>query len=192
MTLEEMLALPEDGQTALFKRLDGVRALGKNCNYAAQYGAGVKTIARTAKISESVAKKLHAAYHKLNWSIAQISKMTHVERRSFGDWQYNPISKMYYSLRSDKDRFSTLIQGTGSYILDMWLYHAERIAKQRGLEYVLLGQFHDELVIEVPENEQEVYRQLIEDALQKVNDTVKLNRELACEINFGYKYSDIH
>lgn len=175
-----------------FKRLDEIRAVGKSTNYACQYGAGVKTVARTAKVSEKVAKKLHEAYHKMNWSIAKIASMMVVKKTDFGDWQINPINKMWYSLRSDKDRFSTLIQGTGSYILDLWLYHAERLAKQRGLTWVLVGQFHDELVLEIDEDKEEESRQLIADALEKVNQQLKLNRELACDIKFGDRYSDIH
>lgn len=175
-----------------FKRIDEIRSVGKSTNYACQYGAGVATIARTAKVSMAVAKKLHAAYHKMNWSIAKIASMMVVKKTDFGDWQLNPINKMWYSLRSDKDRFSTLIQGTGAYVLDLWLYHCERIAKKRGLDWVLLGQFHDELIIELDEDKEDEYRQLVSDGLQAVNDQLKLNRDLACDINFGYKYSDIH
>lgn len=189
-------ALPVDQHTkdgdAKFKRLDEIRAVGKSTNYASQYGAGVATIARTAKVNQAVAKKLHAAYHKMNWSIAKISSMMVVKKTDFGDWQLNPINKMWYSLRSEKDRFSTLIQGTGAYILDLWLYHAERLAKQRGLQWKLLGQMHDELIAEVPDGEEETYRQLVSDAIGKVNEQLKLNRELACDINFGDRYSDIH
>lgn len=175
-----------------FKRLDEIRAAGKATNYACQYGAGVKTVARTAKVHDKVAKKLHEGYHKLNWSIAKISSMMVTKKTDFGEWQINPINKMWYSLRSEKDRFSTLIQGTGAYILDLWLYHAQRLAKQRGLVWTLVGQMHDELIAEVQEGREDVYRQLVDDAIGKVNEQLKLNRDLACDINFGSRYSDIH
>lgn len=175
-----------------FAALDEIRAVGKATNYACQYGAGVKTIARTAKCSERIAKKLHEAYHKMNWSIVKIASMMTVKKTDFGDWQLNPINKMWYSLRSDKDRFSTLIQGSGAYILDLWLYYVERLAKQRGLPYVAIGQFHDEMVLELDEGMEKVYHELVADGLQKVNDQLKLNRELACDIKFGKRYSDIH
>lgn len=175
-----------------FAALDEIRAVGKATNYACQYGAGVKTIARTAKCSERIAKKLHEAYHKMNWSISKIASMMTVKKTDFGDWQLNPINKMWYSLRSDKDRFSTLIQGSGAYILDLWLCHVERLAKQRGLPYVALGQFHDEMILELDEGMEKVYHELVADGLQKVNDQLKLNRELACDIKFGKRYSDIH
>jgi len=175
-----------------FKRIDKIRAIGKSTTYASQYGAGVKTIARTAKVDEKVAAALHAAYWEMNWSIKEIAASTYVKQTPFGEWQYNPISKMYYSLRTEKDRFSTLIQGSGAFILDLWLTYVEKLAEIRGLPYVLLGQFHDEIILELDEGMEEEYHKLVADALQKVNDRLKLNRELACDINFGKKYSDIH
>lgn len=179
-------------QKAKFKRIDEIRATGKSTNYACQYGAGVKTIARTAKVSERIAKKLHAAYHKMNWSIAKIASMTLVKKTAFGMWQQNPINKMWYSLREEKDRFSTLIQGSGAYILDIWLYHAKRLAEKRGLDFYLLAQFHDEKILELDEDKKDDYYNLVADAMEAVNNQLKLNRELACDIKFGERYSDIH
>lgn len=192
MTLDEMKELTPEKQKELFKKLDEIRATGKSTNYACQYGAGVKTIARTAKVSEKIAKKLHEAYHKMNWSIAKIASMTLVKKTDFGMWQQNPINKMWYSLREEKDRFSTLIQGTGAYVLDIWLYHAKKLADRRGLDFNLLAQFHDEKILELEENVQDDYHKLVADAMQAVNNQLKLNRELACDIKFGKKYSDIH
>lgn len=183
----DVFCLTTELDTFVIKQ-NGVITITGNC----QYGAGVKTVARTAKVSDAIAKKLHEGYHKLNWSIAKIASMMVVKKTDFGDWQINPINKMWYSLRSDKDRFSTLIQGTGAYILDLWLYHGERLAKQRGLDWTLVGQFHDELILEIPVGEEDVYKQLVADALDKVNQQLKLNRELACDIKFGDRYSDIH
>lgn len=50
----------------------------------------------------------------------------------------------------------------------------------------------DELIIELDEAKQDEYKQLVADGLQAVNDQLKLNRELACDIKFGDRYSDIH
>lgn len=119
-------------------RQNGLITITGNC----QYGAGFATIARTAKVSEKVGKKLHAGYWKLNWSIKKIAESTTVKKTSFGMFQKNPVNGFWYSLRSDKDRVSTLIQGLGSYILDVWLLNIFNIAEQRGLEVMLLGQFH--------------------------------------------------
>lgn len=169
-------------------RQGGIMTITGNC----QYGSGVETIARTAKIRKALAKVLHKGYWDLNWSIRRIASNTIVKKTDFGDWQYNPISKFWYSLRSDKDRFSTLVQGSGAYIFDIWLYWANKLADKRGLEFRLLGQFHDEKILEVPIGLEDRYEKLVGDALAKVNSILKLNRELDCDIQFGNNYSEIH
>lgn len=146
MNLDEMKSLPPERQKELFLKLDQVRAAGKATNYACQYSAGVATIARTAKVSDKIAKKLHKGYWELNWTIEKIASLMKVKSTSFGTWQQNPINKMWYSLRTDKDRFSTLVQGSGAYVLDVWLFHVKRLAAKRNLDFKLLGQFHKLIV----------------------------------------------
>lgn len=143
MTLEEMKALPPDEQKKLIARLSEVRATGKSTNYACQYGSGAETLSRTAKISLKLAKTLHKGYHELNWTLKKIAELMVTKKLSDGSiWQRNPINGYWYSLRTEKDKVSTLLQGTGAYVLDIWLYHAQRLAKVRGLDFTLLGQFH--------------------------------------------------
>lgn len=193
MNFEQMKALPPDEQEKLAEKLGKVRAKGKSTNYAAQYGSGVNTIARTAQVDLKTAKKLHAGYWKLNWSIKKIAERMVVKTLPDGSmWQKNPVNGFWYSLRTDKDKFSTLIQGLGSYILDIWLYNVFKIGKKRDLKVTLLGQFHDEIILEVPIGQEEEYRALVKDAIGCVNRQLKLNRDLDCDVQFGSNYSEIH
>ena len=172
--------------------LDKARAIAKNGNYACQYGSGVDTLSRTAKVSKHIARKVHKGYNDLNWSIKKIATMTTVKKLGSEMWQYNPISKLWYSLRSDKDRVSTLIQGSGSYIFDIWVYHAQQLAMKNRLEYKLLLTIHDEKVVEIQQGKEDLYREITLKAIDKVNSTLKLNRDLACDVQFGSNYSEIH
>lgn len=169
-----------------------LRSAGKATNYACQYGAGVATISRAAGVDMVKAKQLHTGYWELNWSIKEIAANTKVKSTSFGRWQWNPISNFWYSLRTDKDRFSTLIQGSGAFVLDVWLLKMVKKAKERGLPFVLLGTFHDELILELDLGMEEVYEELVRDSLQEVNEMLKLNRDLDCGVDFGSNYSEIH
>lgn len=191
-TLEQMQKLSPEEQEALYKRLDKVRAIGKGGNYSCQYGAGPPTIARSTGVSEAVARKVHKGYWKLNWTIEKISSMMVTKKTPQGVWQQNPINKFWYSLRTEKDKFSTLIQGTGSYILDLWLYHLFKLGDATGLPIILLGSFHDEIILELEEGKEEQYKGLTNLALQKVNEQLKLNRQLGCDVQFGSCYADIH
>lgn len=192
MTFEQMQALTSEEQVELFHKLDKIRAVGKQAGYSLQYGAGVKTVARSCKVTDKVAKKLHAGYHKLNWSVAKISGMMVTKKTSFGEWQINPVNKFWYSLRTEKDKFSTLVQGTAAYVFDMWLYQCKVLAAKRGLDYKLVCQFHDDQALSLPIGMEEEYKALANDALKKMNDMLKLNVEIRCDVLFGFNGAEIH
>lgn len=175
-----------------FHALDLIRAVGKTASYSLQYGAGVKTVARSCKVPEKTAKKLHAAYNKLNWSVAKIAGMMVTKKTSFGEWQINPISKFWYSLRNEKDRFSTLVQGTAAYVFDIWLYQCYLLAQKRGLKYQLTCQTHDDQVVQLQEGMEGEYKALADNALEKMNKMLKLNVEIKCDVMFGKNGADIH
>jgi len=175
-----------------FAALDAIRSVGKSTNYACQYGSGVETLARTAKVSKKAAKMLHEGYNKLNWSVPKIASMMVVKSTAFGNWQLNPVNKFWYSLRTDKDRFSTLVQGTAAYVFDIWLYQCYILAKKRRMEYKILAQSHDDQVLEFKGEIRDDIENLIRDALVNVNKTLKLNVAIKCDVMFGKNGKEIH
>jgi hypothetical protein len=125
------------------------RKLGKAANYACVYGAGGATVARSAGITEREGIKLVEAYWKRNWSVEAIANSQTVKTCRKQKWLYNPVSKLWYSLRAEKDRFSTLNQGTGVWCFDTWV----KYQRQKGLPQI--GQFHDETINLVKEENKE-------------------------------------
>lgn len=171
------------------------RKQGKSTNYASVYNAGAATIARAAGVSQKEGEKLHEGYWKLNWAVKAIADEQVVIRDSRGSkWLINPINGFCYSLRKDSDRFSTLCQGTGAFFFDMWLCYCLEGMYEKWGKKTLTGQFHDEhiFVIRDTENSKQAFAQLIKDSIDKVNKTFMLRRDLGCETQFGYRYSDIH
>lgn len=166
----------------------------KTTNYACQYGAGAATIARAAKCDHKQGEALHAAYWKLNWSIKEVAKHTVIKTIDGQMWQQNPINGFWYSLRSDKDRFSTLCQGTGAYVFDVWCNEVIAICNERyGQDPKLSGQFHDELILQVRKGNRDLWSHLVGvEAMARTNTILKMNRDVACDVQFGSDYSEIH
>ena len=160
----------------------------KGGNYACTYGAGVRTLSRQLAISEREATKIHKTYWKRNWALKEIAKDSKVKNLAGKLWLFNPVSRLWYSLRAEKDIFSTLNQGTGTYCFDMWL----GFLLKRPVGFKLTAQFHDEVILEVKSDREPVVEQQLRDALGLVNKTLKLNRELDCDVKFGKNYSHIH
>ncbi len=169
-----------------FKRVKGVRSIAKNGNYACQYGAGPPRIALTCDVQLGVARTIHEAYWKLNWAIKKVAEEQIVKYVDDQRWLFNPVSRFWYTLREEKDRFSTLVQGTAVYVFDRWVENFRKIDPQ------LTGQFHDEIVKLSKVGERDKTTKLLQDAIALTNEQLKLNRELGISVAFGSRYSDIH
>jgi len=166
--------------------IKAIRHTYKQGNYACQYGAGVQRLALTIGCSRDVAQRIHEAYWARNWSIKQAAEDQVTKVCDGRMWLYNPISKFWYSLRAEKDKFSTLVQGSAVYCFDTWV----REVRKRGLRMV--AQFHDEWVCYIKPEDRERVQGIVKDTIGVVNRRLKLNRELAADVQFGHRYSEIH
>lgn len=163
-----------------------VRKKYKSVNYAAQYGAGGPRIAIAAGTTEREGNALHSAYWAKNWAIKVVAAEQEVKKVKGNMWLKNPINGFWYSLRYEKDIFSTLVQGSASYVFDLWVMEFRKKRSQ------LTAQFHDEVVLRTKQGVREKAKALLQSAIQRANEQLNLNRELAIDIQFGFNYAQIH
>ena len=158
----------------------------KFVNYSATYGVKPPTLSRNTGMTQREASKLLDAFWSRNWAIEKVASTVRT-RELFGHmWLLNPVSGFWYSLRSNKDRFSTLNQGTGVFCFDTWV----AICRKNGIQCV--GQFHDEIIALVKLGQEEEVSKIMHDAAAKLNVKVKLNVPLGADVQFGNTYADIH
>lgn len=162
------------------------RKAGKGGNYSCLYGAGAPTVARSTGMPLKQAKVVVEAYAKRNWAVQAIADACLVKVVDKGKWLYNPVSGFWYSLRHEKDRFSTLNQGTGVYCFDTWVKYIRRKRKQ------MTAQFHDETVQCIKLGHREQATRLLHWAIGETNIEIGLNVDLGIDIQFGNSYSEIH
>ena len=166
-----------------------LKALRKNykvVNYSATYGVGAPKLARETGMSKGEAKTLLDAFWSRNWAIEKVASTVRVREVMNGMWLLNPVSGFWYSLRSDKDRFSTLNQSTGVFCFDTWV----EICRKSGIKAV--GQFHDEIIALVKKGDEVKVENMMHEAAIMLNDKVKLNVPLGTDVQFGNTYADIH
>lgn len=168
------------------KSIKPIRDKYKTGNYALQYQCGVSRLALSVGVSEKEAQVIYDAYWRRNWAIKEVAKEQEVKTIKGQMWLKNPINGFYYSLRFEKDIFSTLVQGSASYVFDLW------VQTFRAKRPQLTGQFHDEVIITIKQGFREQAEKLLRDAIAEVNNQLKLNRELGIDVQFGARYSDIH
>ena len=168
------------------RSLSSLRKNYKVVNYSATYGVGSSTLSRNTGMNKEEAKVLLEAFWSRNWSVEKVANTVRT-RDLFGSmWLLNPVSKFWYSLRSDKDKFSTLNQGTGVFCFDSWV----SLCRRYGIKTI--GQFHDEIIALVSEGEEEQTKVTMEQAIENLNNNLELNVPLGVDAQFGKTYADIH
>jgi len=173
-------------EKAEIKKINAIRKTWKTVNYGSTYGIGAAKLARDLKCDVKEAKRLLDVYWGLNWSVKKFAEDCKVKRVLGQDWVLNPVSKMYYSLRSTKDIFSTINQSTGVWVFDNWIREVLKRRRQ------LTATFHDEGIWEIKKGNQEKMKQLLLDAIKATNDKLNLNVQIGCDIQFGNSYAEIH
>lgn len=164
-----------------------VRKRYKPVNYSAVYGIKPPKLSRELKVKEKEAKALLDAYWKRNWAVLEVVKELQIKTVRGQMWLLNPVSNLYYSLRFEKDKFSTLNQGTGVYCFDKWI---QKVLDKR---YQLTGQFHDEGVWEIKLGNREKGSELLYKAIDEVNEELNLNVKLGIgSPQFGQNYAEVH
>ena len=166
-----------------------LKALRKNykvVNYSATYGVGAPKLARETGMTKGEAKVLLEAFWSRNWAIERVAKNLRVRELFGGMWLKNPVSGFWHSLRSDKDRFSTLNQSTGVYCFDSW------VKECRGMGLETIGQFHDEIIVLTKEGDEDKAENIMQMSINNVNHEINLNVPLGTDVQFGKTYADIH
>tara|TARA_R110000744_G_scaffold11300_1_gene34398 strand:- start:1002 stop:2846 length:1845 start_codon:yes stop_codon:yes gene_type:complete len=172
----------------LGKRPD-IQSMRKNfkvVNYSATYGVGSPKLSRETGMSISEAQALLDAYWERNWSVKSFAEDQKVRKINGEMWVKNPVSGFWYSLRYEKDIFSTLNQSTGAYCFDRW------VANYRLKRPNIIGQFHDESINVVKKGEEDEHTKILKWAIEKLNQDLKLNVDLGIDVQYGQKYSDVH
>lgn len=169
-----------------YARIKGIRLKAKKTNFAAIYLAGPAKIAVTANIPLKEATIFYTAYWKVNWSVKEVTKNIIIKTVDTQKWLWNPVAHLWYILKTEKDAFSTLNQGTGAYCFDTWIRYC------RAESYRLCMQYHDEHVSARLKGDEERTRKILLSAIDKTNEELKLNITLGISIKFGDSYASIH
>jgi DNA polymerase I-like protein with 3'-5' exonuclease and polymerase domains len=168
------------------RSLKELRKNYKVVNYSATYGIRAAALARGTGMTQKEAKTLLDAFWSRNWAIEKVASGATTKEVLEGMWLKNPVSGFWHSLRSDKDRFSTLNQSTGVFCFDTWV----QLCRENGIKCV--GQFHDEVITLVKKGDEGHVESIMYDAAMKLNQKLKLNVPLGTDVQFGNTYADIH
>lgn len=169
-----------------FEELNEIRSKAKTVNFAALYLVSAKTLHRNTGMSMKQCEKLLKIYWERNKAVLEFTKDLIIKTVKDQLWVFNPISKFWYSLRNDRDMFSTVNQSSAVYVMDMYI----KYTRKAGIKIAF--QVHDEMTFNLPKGKEEQCTQLLKQAIQQVNDELKLDVQISSSIDYGDKYSTVH
>lgn len=170
----------------LMNKLKEARSKGKTCNYSSLYLVGSQTLSRTLDISKKEAQKLIDSYWVIHWAVKEVAESFEIKTVNGQMWIFCPISKFWHPIRYTKDSFSVVNQSSAVYCFNMWLWNIT----QQGVFPIL--QTHDDCLLRCNKENTQKYVDVFNTAMDRVNKQLKLNVELACEVQIGDNFAETH
>jgi len=176
------------------------RRFAKAVNFGLIYGMGAYRLSRDSELTLAEAEKYIAAYFERFPGIGRYLESTRRQAREkgyvetlLGRRRYFPIFQIkgnrnrQAESRADREAVNHPIQGTAADIIKMAMI---RLHKQLTSEYRarLLLQVHDELVLEVPEDELDSVRPLV---VETMSSAYPLDVPLKVEASTGHNWLEL-
>jgi DNA polymerase-1 len=174
-----------------------MRARAKTINFATIYGQGAFALSRQLGIAQDEAKQFIARYFErfagvrafLDGQIRLARDQGYVETL-FKRRRYIPeIRDKNFNMRASGERNAqnSPLQGSAADLIKLAMIRIHSALHSRGLTSRMLLQVHDELVFEVPQQEVEVMRGLVREAMENV---VELQVPLVVDVGVGPNWLD--
>ena len=175
------------------------RRKAKTANFGIMYGISAFGLAQRLKISRSEAASLIQDYFASFPSIRSFLDQTLKDAREkayvqtlFGRRRYVPdVNSANGNVRAiaERNAINAPIQGSAADIIKLAMIGVQRELEHRGLGARMILQVHDELVLEVPQNEIEEVKELL---VRQMEGVCELAVPLTVECNYGKNWLEAH
>ena len=175
------------------------RRMAKTANFGIMYGISSFGLAQRLKTSRKEAKELIDGYFANFPAIRSFidgtlagARATKYTETLFGRRRYIPdIDSHNANLRAfaERNAVNAPIQGTAADIIKIAMIRVAACLREEALRSRMVLQIHDELLLEVPEDEIEKVREIL---VREMENVIKLNVPLTVECNYGKTWLDAH
>jgi DNA polymerase-1 len=179
--------------------VDEQRRVSKMINYALLYGKSAFTLAKDIGVSKTQAAEFIEAYFGRYPSVRQFIVDTIARARESGTVRtllgrlrrLPDLRSPNFQIRAEAERqaMNTPVQGSAADLIKKAMIDLQREIRRRGLRARLILQIHDELLLEVPEEEAEQARELVR---QVMEGALALDVPLVADARLGATWADVH
>lgn len=174
-----------------------LRRLAKIVNFGIAYSIGAFGLAQRTGLSRREAQRVIENYYRTYRGVRRFmdetpkqARRTGYVRTLFGRIRPIPdITNKNPSLRAraEREAINAPIQGTAADLVKLAMIRVHHALRRRNLKSRLLLQVHDELLLEIPEEEREIVPSLVKLEMENVH---RLNVPLVVEIGLGRNWMD--
>jgi DNA polymerase-1 len=175
------------------------RRKAKAVNFGIIYGISPYGLAQNIGSDEETAKQIIGAYFSAHSQVkkfideilASAKEKGYVQTLSGRKRKIENINSDNKTLRlqAEREAINTPIQGTAAEVIKLAMVNIHRKLKEADLKTKMLLQIHDELLFEVPKNEEEQVKQIVEDYME---NAIKLSVPLKVAVNTGENWLEAH
>ena len=175
------------------------RRIAKTINFGVIYGMSAFRLSQELKISrkdaQSFIDKYFETYSGVSAFINKVCDEASVNlfvKTKLGHIRHIPemdSSNKTFRNAAQRVAVNTVIQGTAAEIVKLAMLEVYRSLEQKNLKARMLLQVHDEIILEVPENEKETVIQLLKDCMEGVK---MLSVPLRVSVESAQSWGQIH
>jgi DNA polymerase-1 len=175
------------------------RRVAKTINFGVMYGMSAFRLAKELSIKRSDASDFIKAYFNRYSNVAAFIDQTISKVRKEGKIttlmghvrnipKINSKNKLEKAA-SERVAVNSIIQGSAAEIMKIGMIRVDKALKENNLKSKLLLQVHDEVILEVPKEEEEIVRKLLKNTLE---NAYKLSIPLRTSIESGNSWGEMH
>ncbi len=177
------------------------RQFAKNVNFGLIYGMGPYRLARESGLTLAEAENYIEEYFERFPGIESYLQETKQQAREkgyvetlFGRRRYFPIfqarnrANRQMVARAEREAINHPIQGTAADIIKIAMIRLHRQLREKGYRARMILQIHDELLLEVPEEELDEVRELV---VSTMSNAFKLDVPLKVEVSTGKNWLEL-
>ncbi len=178
---------------------DSQRRIAKTINFGVMYGMSAFRLSNELKIPRGEAKQFIDTYFEEYAGIRKFVEETVKQAELDGGvytimGRFRPIPRITSKNKMEKSgaeraAVNTRIQGTAADIVKKAMLVLDAELTARNLQARVLLQVHDEIILEVPEQEIETCKELLKGVMEGV---IKLKVPLKANVETGRSWGDIH
>jgi len=174
-----------------------LRRLAKIVNFGIAYSIGAFGLAQRTGLSRREAQRVIENYYRTYRGVRRFMESTPEQARRTGYvrtlfGRIRPIPDIVNKnpslrARAEREAINAPIQGTAADLVKLAMIRVHQALRRQGLRSRLLLQVHDELLLEIPEDEQQIVPPLVKTEMENV---YCLNVPLVVEIGMGRNWME--